>query len=45
FPNREAAQGFEKMVEGAGWYNYFDQVNVMGNAGSPQEVIGQMIEQ
>lgn len=44
FPNMEAAQGFEKLVEGAGWYNYFDQVNVMGNAGSPQDVIGKMIE-
>lgn len=43
FPNLEAAQGFEKMVEGAGWYNYFDQVNVMGTAGTPQDVIGQMI--
>src|SRR5438067_9599004 len=39
FPNMETAQNFEKLVEGAGWYNYFDQVNVMGNAGSPQDVI------
>ena len=45
FPNAEAAQSFEKLVEGAGWYNYFDQVNVMGNAGSPQDVIGKMIGQ
>lgn len=44
FPNTEAAQRFEKLVEGAGWYNYFDQVNAMGNAVSPQEVIGKMIE-
>lgn len=44
FPTTEAAQGFEKIVEGAGWYNYFDQVNVMGNAGGPQDVIGKMIE-
>jgi hypothetical protein len=43
FPNSESAQGFEKLVEGAGWYNYFDQVNLMGTAGGPQEVIGQMI--
>ena len=43
FPDTEAAQGFEKMVEGAGWYNYFDQVNAMGTAGSPQDVIGKMI--
>lgn len=44
FPNTEAAQSFEKLVEGAGWYNYFDQVNVMGNAVSPQDVMGKMIE-
>ena len=43
FPNSEAAQGFEKMVEGAGWYTYFEQVNVMGNAESPQDVIGKLI--
>ena len=37
FPDTEAAQGFEKMVEGAGWYNYFDQVNAIGNSVTPQE--------
>lgn len=44
FPNDEAAQSFEKMVEGAGWYNYFEQVNAKGDAVTPQEVIGKMIE-
>ena len=44
FPNIETAQGFEKMVEGAGWYNYFDQVNAMGTASGPQEVIGMLID-
>lgn len=43
FPNTEAAQNFEKLVEGAGWYKYFDQANVMGQAGSPQEVIGKLV--
>lgn len=43
FPDMEAVQGFEKMVEGAGWYNYFDQVNAMGTASGPQEVIGMLI--
>ena len=43
FPDMEKAQGFEKMVEGAGWYNYFDQVNAMGTATTPQDVIGMMI--
>lgn len=44
FPNKEAAQNFENMVVGAGWYNYFDQVNAMGNATSPQEVMATMID-
>jgi hypothetical protein len=43
FPSLEMVQKFEQMVEGAGWYNYFDQVNAMGNATSPQEVMGEMI--
>jgi len=43
FPTTEAAQQFEVMVEGAGWYNYFDQVNAMGNTSTPQEVIGKLI--
>ena len=44
FPTTESAQNFEKLVEGAGWYNYFDQVNAMGNAVTPQEVMGKMME-
>jgi hypothetical protein len=44
FPNDEAAQSFEKMVEGAGWYNYFEQVNAKGDSSTPQEVIGKMID-
>lgn len=43
FPNSSSAREFEKMVEGAGWYNYFDQVNAMGTASTPQDVIGLMI--
>ncbi len=44
FPDTETAQQFEKMVDGAGWYNYFDQVNAMGTSTSPQEVMATMIE-
>lgn len=43
FPDADSAKNFEQMVEGAGWYNYFDQVNAMGSATSPQDVMGQMI--
>jgi hypothetical protein len=44
FPSEESARNFETLIEGAGWYNYFDQVNAMGKVRSPQEVIGKMIE-
>lgn len=44
FPSEDSAKSFEKMVEGAGWYNFFDQVNAMGKTTTPQEVIGKMIE-
>ena len=43
FPNEETAKDFENMVEGAGWYTYFEQVNLMGKAQGPQEIIGQLI--
>lgn len=43
FPDAESAKNFEQMVEGAGWYNYFDQVNAMGTTSSPQEVMGDMV--
>ena len=44
FPNQEMAEGFQKLVEGAGWYNYFEQSNLMGKEASAQEVIGQLIQ-
>ena len=43
FPTIESTQHFEQLVEGAGWHNYFDQVNAMGTATTPQEVMGDMI--
>jgi len=43
-PSQELLAEFETIVEGAGWYNYFDQVNVSGSAMTPQEVIGKMLE-
>ena len=44
FPDADAAVNFEKLVEGAGWYNYFDQVNLMGNKQTPEQVMGKMID-
>ena len=44
FSDTEPVQQFETMVEGAGWYTYFEQVNAMGTATTPQEVMGKMID-
>lgn len=44
FPTPELLSEFEAIVEGAGWYNYFEQVNVTGTVMSPEEVIGKMLE-
>lgn len=43
FPSQEAVASFEKMVESAGWYSYFDQVNLHGNTATPHEILGKMI--
>jgi hypothetical protein len=43
-PSQELLAEFEAIVEGAGWYNYFDQVNVSGSPMTPEEVIGKMLE-
>ena len=43
FPGIESVKAFEQMVEGAGWYQYFEQVNLAGKTGGPQEVIEKLI--
>ena len=43
FPTEAAVSSFEKLVEGAGWYSYFDQVNLMGDATGPDQVMAAMI--
>jgi len=43
FPDQETANAFQNLVEGAGWYNYFEQVNLMGKEDSVDNVIGQLI--
>lgn len=43
FPSDEMAKNFEGLVHGAGWYNYFDQVNMKGSPAGPQEVLGHII--
>ncbi len=43
-PSEELVHQFEKTVEGAGWYNFFEQVNARGELTSPDPVIGNMIQ-
>ncbi|MEL6717341.1 MAG: DUF6616 family protein [Bacteroidota bacterium] len=44
FPDQETANGFQQLVEGAGWYNYFEQVNAMGEADSVESIIGALVQ-
>ena len=44
FPDQAALDAFNEVVEGAGWYNYFDQVNLTGNADSAENIIGKLIQ-
>jgi len=44
FPNQEIANDFQKLVEGAGWYNYFEQSNLMGAEDSAENVIGKLVQ-
>lgn len=43
-PSQELLDEFEAIVDEAGWYNYFEQINVSGSAMSPEQVIGKMLE-
>lgn len=43
FPDQVSVESFENLVESAGWYNFFDQVNLCGTLTTPDEIIGKMI--
>jgi len=43
-PTDELLKEFQSIVEAAGWYTYFDQVNLSGSLMSPEEVIVKMME-
>lgn len=42
-PSVEAIKKFEEIVDGAGWHDYFDQVNLMGPQGTPEDVIPEIM--
>lgn len=43
-PNQESANQFQQLVAGAGWYNYFEQVNAMGKQDTAEAIINQLIQ-
>lgn len=43
-PSDELLKEFQTIVEAAGRYNYFEQVNLSGSLMTPEEVIGKMLE-
>ena len=43
-PSQELLDDFQAIVEGAGWYNYFEQINVSGEDIGAEKVIGKMID-
>jgi len=44
FPNQDLANEFQQLVEGAGWYNYFEQVNAKGQENSAQGLIQKLVQ-
>lgn len=44
FPDQETADGFQALVRQAGWYNYFDQVNLMGETNTVEHVISELVQ-
>jgi hypothetical protein len=43
-PTQDLLDSFQAIVEGAGWYNYFEQINMSGDDLGVEAVIGKMIE-
>lgn len=43
-PTQDVLDSFQATVEGAGWYNYFEQINVSGDNLGAETVIGKMIQ-
>ncbi|HEX6623131.1 MAG TPA: DUF6616 family protein [Pyrinomonadaceae bacterium] len=43
-PGREAAERFERFVEGAGWHEYFEQVNARGRVMETAEFVSSHLD-
>ena len=44
FPTELAAARYEKLFSAAGWYDYFEQVNVGGDIAPFDEILKQLVE-
>jgi len=44
FPNEDLITEFEALLQGAKWYDYFDQVNICGENLGPEAIMNQMVE-
>lgn len=43
-PNKSVLKDFQDMVVGAGWYDYFEQLNISGENIGAEAVIGKLLE-
>lgn len=43
-PSKAAAERFERFVEGAGWHDYFEQVNARGRTMETEEFVSSHVE-
>lgn len=43
FADQENLDNFQKLVENAGWYNYFAQTNLSGEESSAETIINEII--
>lgn len=42
-PSLDLIQTFEEMVQSAGWYDYFEQINARGPLMTPPDVLGHSV--
>ncbi len=43
FPTQELADYFQQGIDNAGWYEYFDQVNIQGEQGTAEHGMKELI--
>lgn len=44
FPDQQSIDDFEKLIEKAGWYNYFEQINMSGKNIGTEAVLQKMVD-